>query len=122
MTDKTSITFTKEFIQRLREELAKRQIEMRARGVNSVSQFAVFMINSWLREHPPRLEIFNHHENIVRVKDNELNKIAEVQFTLPDQVRCSLDLGECVHIMFVLSQPDVVKVLREKGWRGPDYL
>ncbi|MEM2651082.1 MAG: hypothetical protein QXU87_03265 [Candidatus Caldarchaeum sp.] len=36
-------------------------------------------------------------------------------------VKC-VNGDECMHVIFVLSQPDVIRVLREKGWRGPDYL
>lgn len=109
-------------VDRLRQELEKREVELRMKGIFTVTQFVVYIVEDWLRSHPPRLEVFNHQDDMVRIKDNERSLIVEVRFKMPDVVACSHDEGECIHVVFALSRPDVVKTLRERGWKGPSYV
>jgi hypothetical protein len=80
-------------------------------------------VNQWISNNPPRFRILNHDSNLIRIKDNAENMVAEVIFSDPDRVFCSLcRKSKCIHVMYVLSQPDVIEELRKRGWRGEDYL
>jgi hypothetical protein len=121
--DKTGLTISKELMERLKEEYEKRKIELRQQGINSVTSWVVHIVNQWISNNPPRFRILNHDSNLIRIKDSAENMVAEVIFSDPDRVFCSLcRKSKCIHVMYVLSQPDVVEELRKRGWRGEDYL
>jgi len=123
MSKRGGVSLPGEFAERLRREFERRKVELREKGIYSISSFVIHILNEWFMENPPRLEIFNHDVNIVRVRDRELNMIADVEFKMPDKVFCPLCRSpSCIHVRFALSQPDVVEDLRKRGWRGEDYL
>jgi hypothetical protein len=121
--DKTGLTVSKEFMERLKREYERRRIELRMKGITSITKWVITIMDEWLEKNPPRFKILNHDYNLVRVHDRAENLVAEVIFSLPDKSFCSACKKPlCVHVMYALSQPDVVEELRKRGWSGEDYL
>jgi hypothetical protein len=67
---------------------------------------------------PPRFVHINTYDDHATVKDNVLNRNADVYFKNDGGVFCELcGLGECHHIDYVLSLPRVQRVLDGRGWK-----
>jgi hypothetical protein len=67
----------------------------------------------------PRFQHLNMYEDHVKVIDNDLGRIASVYFRRR-KIFCDLcETDECIHADFALSIPDVVNILREKGFPLP---
>ena len=116
---RTGITVSKEFMAKIKAEYEKRKVELREKGIYSPTQLVIHAFTEWIKKNPPRFEIINHDANIVRVRDREIGMVADVEFKNPDKVFCPLcHSSNCIHIMFVLSQPDVIEALRKRGWKG----
>ncbi|MHC1624057.1 MAG: hypothetical protein ACXQTR_05655 [Candidatus Methanospirareceae archaeon] len=123
MSKRGGVSLPGEFKEKLRREFERRKIELREKGIYSMSSFVTHILNEWFEKNPPRLEIVNHDVNIVRVRDRKLNMVADVEFKMPDIAFCPVcRSNSCIHVRFALSQPDVVEDLRKRGWRGEDYL
>ena len=64
--------------------------------------------------------MLNHDSRGVKVRDNILRGVADVQFT-PKGIYCALcDASKCAHVRFALNQKDVLEIVRKKqkeGWK-----
>lgn len=71
----------------------------------------------------PRFEVLNHDENGVKVIDRQLGRVVDV-YIKPVGIKClECNSSDCVHVSYVLEQPDIQKLIRKKraeGWKLPD--
>ena len=67
---------------------------------------------------PPRFVHINTYDDHATVKDNVLERNVDVYFKADDEVFCELcGLKDCHHIEFVLSLPQVQRILDDRGWK-----
>ena len=97
-------------------------------GYRSISQFMEDAARKRLEQLEvlspiPRFEIINHDENGVKLLDRQLHRVVDV-YIKPVGIKCSeCDSSDCVHVSYVLQQPDIQKLIRRKrkeGWKLPD--
>lgn len=123
MNKRTGLTVSKEFMEKLKSEYEKRKVELREKGIYSPTSLVIHIVNEWLKNNPPRFTIVNHNSNTIHVLDREINMVADVYFSYPDHVFCSIcHTNNCIHIIYVLSQKDVVEALKKNSWIGDQYL
>lgn len=69
------------------------------------------------------LEMVNHGDNGVKVRDSKLGRVADIQIT-PKGIYCPVcDASYCEHVRFALEQPDIIEIIskkRKEGWKLPD--
>jgi len=97
-------------------------------GFRSRGEFAKEAIRKLLDHYKsslslPRFEILNHDENGVKVIDRQLGRVVDV-YIKPVGIKClECNSSDCVHVNYVLEQPDIQKLIRKKraeGWKLPD--
>lgn len=92
------------------------------RGYRSMAQFiedAVRRRADELRvfELTPRFEHFNCKEDHVTIHDKKLGRWVDVYFTKDGKIHCEYcETNDCEHVKFVLSNPQIMKTLRKRGW------
>ncbi|MEM4727204.1 MAG: hypothetical protein QXD04_02990 [Candidatus Bathyarchaeia archaeon] len=71
------------------------------------------------KEEEARFEHFNCYEDHVTLWDKKFKRLVDVYFApKPPYILCSIcQASDCEHAQFALSIPDVLKALREKGWK-----
>ena len=90
-------------------------------GVSTFTGYAQRLIERGLEEDllETRFEVVNRFENEIRVRDYFLAKDAIVRLNVEGPygtVYCELDnTGRCPHVGFALSDPDVLKIVKERG-------
>jgi len=96
------------------------------KGIRSFSAFVSCRLAELINlPEPPLLpfEILNHDSRGVKVQDNKLHLISDVQFT-PIGIYCPVcDAHYCEHIRFALDQSDIKETIRKKrkeGWKLPE--
>lgn len=63
-----------------------------------------------------RFQHLNMYEDHVKVIDNDIGRIASIYFK-HRKIFCDIcETSECIHADFVLTIPEVVKILEEKGF------
>ena len=93
------------------------------KGVNSFAGYVTYMLEEMIHKdktfarYAPKIEKIAVDDDRVILKDNIKNRIAEVAVQR-GELFCQLcDEGDCVHVGFVFSLPDVYEVLNSKGIR-----
>ena len=67
---------------------------------------------------PPRFEHINTYEDRITIKDNVLNKNANIYLKEGGLVHCDIcGLDDCQHIDYALNILQVIRILNAKGWR-----
>ena len=71
----------------------------------------------------PRMEQVNFDDKGVKILDRQIHRVADIYFNR-DGVHCNIDeTGDCEHIKFAVSLPEVRKIMRKhrkEGWKLPD--
>ncbi|MEM0349394.1 MAG: hypothetical protein QXD24_04355 [Candidatus Caldarchaeum sp.] len=101
--------------------------EAQVRGLKSRADVVVRVLTEFLEEQgrlrplvKRRLEHVNVYESFVLVRDNLLNVSVEVAVQ-PPRLFCRYCVsGECVHVSFAASIPDVRRRFAELGFRAPE--
>lgn len=98
-------------------------------GYRSISQFMEDAARKRLEEmkakeiDQPRLEMFNHDSDGIKIFDRHLQKIIEVYFK-PTGILCDFDKTDsCEHIEFALANPEIQTIIRKRrreGWKLPE--
>jgi metal-responsive CopG/Arc/MetJ family transcriptional regulator len=72
---------------------------------------------------PKRFELINHHENIIRVLDNQIGEHGDiVELRIKNgRIYCSeCEVKDyCLHIKFAWSDPELAAELKKAGLRSP---
>ncbi|MEM2126682.1 MAG: hypothetical protein QXH67_00470 [Candidatus Bathyarchaeia archaeon] len=94
-------------------------------GYRSIAEFAEDAmrrrgeeLGMFLREEA-RFEHFNCYQDHVTIWDKKLRRLVDVYFSYQrPHMLCSLcEEPDCEHAQFAISIPEVLKSLREKGWK-----
>ena len=106
----------------VRVVLKKNQIErfgriQEALGIESRADVIRHLISIYPLP-PPRFEHINTYEDHVTIKDNVLNREANIYLKPGGEAFCDVcQLQDCLHINYALGRPSVVRVLAAKGWK-----
>lgn len=120
-----SITVSEYVYKKFFDAYTKSRKDLEMKGITSFSGYLTSMMEELMRKHEvfaryaPMIEKVTTDDNRVVLKDNKKNRIAEVQIK-GNELYCLLDeSGDCVHVGFVYSLPEVYKRLYERGGRPP---
>jgi hypothetical protein len=102
---------------------SKKNLELK--GITSFSGYLTSMMEEMIikyeafAKHAPLMEKIAIDQNRVIVKDNKRNRIAEVLLK-NGELQCLLDeRGDCVHVGFVYSLPELYSLVSNKGIKMP---
>lgn len=117
-----SLTLTESLHNNLTQCWERNEVKLSKKyGVTTFTGYAQHLIEKGLEDDllETRFEIVNRFENEIRVRDYFLAKDAIVQLNVEGPygtVFCALDkTGRCPHVGFVLSDSDVLKIVKERG-------
>lgn len=105
----------------IRVVLKKNQIERFGRiqedlGIESRADVLRHLISLYPLP-PPRFEHINTYDDHITIKDNVLNREANIYLKTGGEAFCDVcQLQDCLHINYALALPSVVRVLEAKGW------
>ena len=96
--------------------------EVKKTGVTSISQFISRIIDEHLES--SRFSHQNTYEDKVRILDNKIGKLGDIVtiFLRNDKKDGFCDYCEqnnCVHVKYMWELPDVVKILKDRGFLSP---
>ncbi len=95
--------------------------ELTMRGVNSFAGYVTYMLEEMVQKdktfarYAPKIECVNVDADGVILKDNIKNKVIEVVVQQGELYCQFCEVGDCVHVGFVFSIPEVYEVLNDKG-------
>jgi predicted CopG family antitoxin len=99
-----SITLKEDVYKRLEKVYNQNKLLLQREGVDSLSSFITRIISSYIKEgDTARLEHFNLHENVIRIKDKKLERIIDVDYR-NGEMFCELcGSTDCVHTGYAWS-------------------
>jgi hypothetical protein len=116
-----TITVKEHIFNKYHELYKKAKKEHRLKENMSFSGFVTSMMQETMAKyeafakHAPFLEKFAIEQDRVIIKDNKLDRIAEVMVR-NGELQCLLDeKTDCIHIGFVYSLPEIYTVLKKKS-------
>ena len=114
-----SITVSETVYDKFYETYQKSKDELQMKGVNSFAGYVTYMLEEMMAKdktfaiYAPKIEKISIDNDRVILKDNIINRIAEVIIN-KGELFCQLcDEKDCVHIGFVFSLPDVYEILNK---------
>ena len=120
-----SITVSETVYDKFYEVYQKSKNDLVMKGVNSFSGYVTFMLEEMMAKdktfarYDPKFEKISIEDNRVIIRDNIINRIAEISITKGELYCCLCDKKDCVHIGFVFSLPDVYEILNQRKVRVP---
>lgn len=120
-----SITVSESVYDRFNEVYQASKQELLMKGVNSFSGYVTFMLEELMAKdktfarYAPKFEKISVDEDRVIVRDNIINRIAEISITKGELYCCLCDKKDCVHIGFVFSLSDVYELLNQRQRKVP---
>ena len=118
-----SITVSEYVYDKFQDVYNNNKETLATKGVRSLSGYVSYMLEEAMHRdatfalHAPKIERVSIEDDRVILKDNLQNRIAEVVFQ-KGKMHCFLcDSGECIHVGYVFSIPEVYESLSKKGVR-----
>ncbi|MDG7011763.1 MAG: hypothetical protein JRN17_01575 [Nitrososphaerota archaeon] len=114
--------------ERYRQAYGRKREELAKKGITSFSGYVTSRLEEMMEKdevfarHAPSLEEFGSDEvtNTVYVKDNRTGRIAGITIDKNKELHCDVDdRGDCVHVGFAYSLPEVYKVMDRLGVKAP---
>ncbi len=112
-----SITVSETVYDKFYQVYQKSKAALAMKGVNSFSGYVTYMLEDMMQKdktfarYAPKFEKISVDDDRIILKDNMVNRIAEITITAGELHCCLCDDIECVHIGFVFSLPDVYEIL-----------
>ncbi|CAI9831593.1 MAG: hypothetical protein MPI95_04305 [Nitrosopumilus sp.] len=120
-----SITVSESVYDRFYDTYAKSKKALSKKGVNSFAGYVTYMLEDAMEKdrilarHAPLMESISVDGEMIVIKDNGKKRIAEVTVR-NDKLYCQLcEKGDCVHIGFAFSLPEVHEAMSSRGVRNP---
>lgn len=120
-----SITVSDTVYDRFQEVYRKNKKGLTMKGVNSFSGYVTYTLEQMMQKdrtfamYAPRIEKVMVDADRVVLKDNIKDRIVEVAVQKGELFCQFCEEGDCVHVGFVFSLPDVYEVLNARGIRQP---
>jgi len=112
-----SITISESVYDKFHDVFLKSKDDLAMKGVNSFSGYVTYMLEEMMQKdktfarYAPKIEKISVDDDRIILKDNIINRIAEITITAGELHCCLCDETDCVHIGFVFSLPDVYEIL-----------
>ncbi len=122
-----SLTVTEQVYDYYKKRYEKKKEDLNRKGITSFAGYITSMLDELMERdevfarYVPFIEEFGFDPDgrTIYLKDNKIDRMAEVTFQEKD-LHCRLDdRGDCVHVGFVYSIPKVYKIMAELGIKPP---
>ena len=115
-----SITVSETVYDKFQEVFLKAKDDLAMKGINSFSGYVTYILEEMMSKdktfskYAPKIEKISVDDDRILLKDNIINRIAEVTIKKHELYCCLCDKKDCVHVGFVFSIPDVYEILNQK--------
>lgn len=116
-----SITVSEAVYDRFHDAYTNSKEDLSRKGVKSFSGYVSYMLEEQMlkdetfAKHAPRIKSISVESDCVILRDNVSGRIIEVAIRGGELACQHCEKGDCVHVGFVLSMPDVYDMLESKG-------
>src|SRR5919201_920185 len=116
-----SITVSENVYKKFFKVYEKNKKELELKGIRSFSGYLTSMMEEMMiryeafAKRAPYMEKLSIDHNRVVLKDNKLNRIAEVMLKDGELQRLLDERSDCVHVGFVYSLPELYRIIQNKG-------
>ncbi|MEM3670245.1 MAG: hypothetical protein QW767_00660 [Thermoprotei archaeon] len=99
-----SITVKEEIYEALEDIYNQNKTRLEHEGIDSLSSFVTKIISAYIKQTSgARLEHFNLFENVIRIRDNKLGRIVDVDYRNEDMFCEQCESSNCVHTGYAWS-------------------